>query len=202
MKKIFFIAAAAAGLFLVIPGGIGRAFAAGPEAKAVFVIAEKDFQDDELAKPLRMLKNSGVGVTIASTTLNQVSGMNGLIVKPHMLLKDVRAADFDAVVFIGGSGSVQYIDDPVAHKLIYDAFVAKKVIGAICLAPMVLARAGVLKYKRATVYPSEAENFKACGVHYTANPVEIYGNIVTANGPAAAGEFGSALLTLLKGGNT
>lgn len=153
-------------------------------------------------KPYRLLKNNGVAVTIASTTLEKVTGMNGLTVKPHILLKDVRAQDFDAVIFVGGSGSVQYIDDPFAHKLARDAFEAKKIVGAICLAPMILAKAGILKYKRATVYPSEAENLKACVVDYTGKPVEIYGNIVTADGPGSAGEFGTALLSLLKGGNT
>ncbi|MCU0651021.1 MAG: DJ-1/PfpI family protein [Candidatus Omnitrophica bacterium] len=196
MRKLFFAAAAAALLFVSASAGV--AYAA---QKAVFVIAEKNFQDDEFAEPRAILQNNGITVTVASTTLDQVTGMNGSKVKPDMLLKDVKAVNYDAVVFIGGSGAVQYIDDPVAHKLAQDAIARKKVVGGICLAPMILAKSGVLKDKKATVYPSEGDKLKACSVDYTAKPVQIDGNIVTADGPKSAASFGRALVMLLKGGN-
>jgi len=195
MRKIFFVAAAIAILSLA-----SGSFAYAAQ-KAVFIIAAQNFQDDEFTQPRSILKINGISVTVASTTLKEVIGMNGVKVMPDMLLKDVKAADFDAIVFIGGSGAVQYIDDPVAHKLAKDAVAKKKIVGAICLAPMILAKAGVLKDKKATVYPSEADNLKACSVDYTAKPVQIDGNIVTADGPKSAASFGRALVMLLKGGN-
>jgi protease I len=196
MSKIIRITLAAA--FLSVSACAGLAYAA---QKAVFIIAAENFQDDEFAQPLGILKNNGIAVTVASTTLKEAVGMNGSKVKPDMLLKDVKAVNFDAVVFIGGSGAVQYIDDPVAHKLAKDAVARGKIVGAICLAPMILAKAGVLKDKKATVYPSEGDKLKVCSVDYTAKPVQIDGNIVTADGPKSAASFGRALVMLLKGGN-
>ncbi|HBG61676.1 MAG TPA: DJ-1 family protein [Candidatus Omnitrophica bacterium] len=166
--------------------------------KAVFIIASENFQDDEFAQPLAVLEDNGVSVTVASTTTEEVTGMNGAKTTPDVLLSTIKADDFDAVVFIGGSGAAQYIDDPMAHKLAQDAIEQNKVLGAICLAPRILASAGVLTGKNATVYPTEGEKLKEAGVNYTANPVEQDGNIITADGPSSAKEFGEALVGLLK----
>jgi protease I len=108
-------------------------------------------------------------------------------------LSQVQARDYDAVIFIGGSGAAQYVDDPVAHKLAYDAVKERKVVGAICMAPLILAKAGLLKGKKATVYPALADDFKQYGMKYTAKPVEKDGRIITADGPNSAAEFGQEL---------
>ena len=162
--------------------------------KALMLIAQNNFQDDEYFRPREVLEKNGVKVTVASTTLNEVTGMLGGKVKPDILLNNVNVRDFDAVIFIGGSGAVQYLDDPLAHKLANDAINANKVVGAICIAPGILANAGVLKGKRATVYSSESRLLEAGGSVYTAKPVEKDGKIITASGPAAAAEFGETLV--------
>jgi len=72
-------------------------------------------------------------------------------------------------------------------------------VGAICIAPGILARAGILKDKKATVFPSEIETLKREGAHYSALPVVIDGKIVTADGPEAAEGFGKALVKTLGG---
>lgn len=66
-------------------------------------------------------------------------------------------------------------------------------MSAICLAPVTLANAGLLEGKRATVYPSAKSFLKWKGATYTGNPVEVDGNIVTANGPEVAEEFAQAV---------
>lgn len=167
--------------------------------KALFIIAQENFQDDEFAQPLDVLTSNNIAVTVASTTTDEVIGMNGGKAKPDMLLKDVKVDDYDAVVFIGGSGAAQYIDDPLAHLVAQEAIAKNKLVGAICLAPRILATAGVLKDKKATVYPSEGEKLKEQGVNYTAKPVEQDGNIITADGPGSARDFGEALKKALKG---
>jgi len=169
--------------------------------KAVLIIAQKDFQDDEFGKPFNILKENGFSVVVASTTLGEATGTNGAKVKPQVLVKNVRADDFDAVVFIGGPGAAQYLEDPAAHKLAQDAVEKNKILGGICLAPEILANAGVLKDKKATVYPSESQNLASKGALYTGNAVEKDGNIITADGPQSAEQFGQALKDALKGGS-
>jgi len=196
MKRIF-------GFILVLTilfSGVSIVFAQEQVGKkAVFIIPQENFQDDEFAQPLGIFEEQGINVTVASTTLNEVTGMNGAKTTPQMLLKDVNVDDYDVVVFIGGSGAAQYIDDPLAHQIAQEAIAKNKILGGICLAPRILASAGVLKDKNATVYPTEGEKLKECGVNYTAKPVEKDGNIITADGPGSAIEFGTVLVETLRG---
>jgi len=165
--------------------------------KVVMIIAHEGFQDDEFLRPKEILERNGIDVKVASTALSQATGMLGAKVKPDMLVSDINVRDFDAIVFIGGSGATQYLDDPVAHNLAQDATNTDRIVAAICIAPLTLAKAGILKGKRATVWPSEGEQLKAAGVNYTARPVEKDGNIITASGPVAASEFGEELVKAL-----
>ncbi len=180
---------------LAISGASAQSLSA---KKALLIIPSANFQDDEFAQPLGLLKNQGVIVTVASTTLDEVTGMNGAKTKPDVLLKEVSVEGFDAIVFIGGSGAMEYVDDPLAHTIAREAIAKNKIVGGICLAPRILASAGVLKDKKATVYPTEGDKLKACGVNYTAKPVERDGNVITADGPGSAVAFGEALVAALK----
>ena len=166
--------------------------------KVVMIIAENGFRDEELLEPKEILEGSGIEVKVASTTLNYAKGMLGASVKPDILVKDINANDFAAVVFVGGSGATQYWDDPIALKLAEQAASAQKIVAAICIAPVTLARAGILKGKRSTVFSSEAQELKAAGADYTGKAVERDGNIITADGPFSAKQFGEELLKALK----
>lgn len=165
--------------------------------KVLFIIASKNYRDEEYQKPRRIFEEAGAHITVASSTLNPAKGMLGLTVKPDILVTAVKGTDFDAVIFVGGSGSIEYWNHPKAHRLIKDAFVAGKVIGAICLAPITLANAGILKGKKATVFNTAAGQLKAKGVQYTGAAVEIAGKIVTADGPASAEKFGYTVARLI-----
>jgi len=181
-------------LFLFVFLGFQVSLAQGSAAKkAVFIIAAKDFQDDEFALPKAVLEKNGVQVTVASTTLAEITGMNGAKARVDILLGDVKVEDYDAVVFIGGSGAQQYVDDPLAQKIARESMAEGKVTAAICLAPVILTNAGVLKGKQATCYPSEGSKLSAAGVNYTAKPVEIDGKIITADGPTSAKQFGEEI---------
>jgi protease I len=117
---------------------------------------------------------------------------------PDKTLALVKAQDFDAVVFVGGAGAQAYFNDPAAHKLAKDAAAQGKVLGAICLGPAILARAGVLSGKKATVWSGARGDLEKGGADYTGNPVETSGKTVTANGPDAAAVFARAILAALK----
>lgn len=167
---------------------------------AVMIIAKKDFRDEELLQPKEILEKEGIEVTIASSSLSKSRGMLGTIVKPDITLDEVEVDDYDIIIFVGGMGASQYFYDPKAHKIAQEAANKGKVLGAICIAPVILANAGVLKGKNATVWSSECGSLEAQGAHYTGKPVEIDGMVVTANGPKAAEEFGGAIVTCFKKG--
>jgi len=161
--------------------------------RAVLIIAHNNFRDEEFFKPKEVLKDNDIEVVVSSSNLTEALGVLGAKVKPEMLVKDIQVKDFTAIIFVGGAGSSEYWDDPVAHRLIKEALLAGKILAAICIAPVTLAKAGVLKGRRATVWPSEAAELQAAGADYTGHPLERDGNIITASGPDAAGEFAQAI---------
>jgi protease I len=163
----------------------------------LIIIAAQNFRDEEYEKPRRILEEEGARVTVASTSLNPSKGVRGMIVKPDVLLQDVNPNDFQAVIFVGGVGSRQYFDDPIAHSIARKMFDDDKIVSAIFIAPVILVNAGLLADKKATVFSSEIGTLRAKGVNYTNVPVAKDGNIVTACGPEAAEQFGRILTEAL-----
>ncbi|HEX16254.1 MAG TPA: DJ-1/PfpI family protein [Deltaproteobacteria bacterium] len=167
------------------------------KGRILMIIAPEGFRDEELRVPKAFFEGRGFQVTIASATKGEARGMFGMRVKPDIELKEADVTRYDAVVFVGGVGAQRYFSNPEALRIAREAAQAGKVLGAICLAPGILARAGVLKGKRATVWASEGKTLKAMGAKYTGRPVEVDGLIVTANGPQAAEVFARQILELL-----
>lgn len=165
--------------------------------KVVMVIAHENFRDEELLEPKAVLEQNSIEVKVASSELSTARGKLGAKVEPDILFKDINLADFDALVFIGGPGSVEYWDDPLAHKLLQDAILSGKVVAGICAAAVTLAKSGILKGKRATVFSGDSQELINSGVNYTAAPLERDGNIITADGPKAARVFGEEIVKAL-----
>ncbi|MFA5372826.1 MAG: DJ-1/PfpI family protein [Candidatus Omnitrophota bacterium] len=186
-------------LFLAI-FGVFNCYAYGAEIKmknVLMVIAEDHFRDEEYFQPKNALEIKGINVLTASASLNTATGSLGGKVAPDLLISAADMKDYDALVLIGGGGAEQYYDDPVVHNLIRQAENRQKIIAAICIAPVILARAGALKGKKATVWHSEAGEINNAGGKYTGSKVEKDGNIITANGPDAVLGFIDELLKLL-----
>jgi protease I len=163
--------------------------------KVLMILAENPFRDPEYFEPKKVFEANGYKIT-TTCTAPIAQGAEGAKVKADILFKDVVAADYDAIVFIGGAGSYQYHNDKKAHALA--AYAAKnKVLGSICASVGTIANAGVLKGKKATSFPGVADMVKAGGAIYTGDGVTVDGNIVTADGPKSAKAFGEALVKVL-----
>lgn len=165
----------------------------------VLIIAEKIFRDEEYQVPKDVLTKAGIKVITASTTQGEAIGKLGLKVKPDILVSQIYIDKVDALIFIGGGGASQYFNDPLVHSLAKEAEQKGKIYGAICIAPTILANAGLLKGKIATVFPSPdgIEALKKGGANYTAGDVEVDGKLITGCGPEAAKEFGAELVKML-----
>ncbi len=166
--------------------------------KIVMVVASKNFKEIELLEPEVILFSKGAKVVIASSSLDSAVGTEGAKIKPEILLKDIKPKDWDAIVFVGGPGAKQYWDDKVAHNILIEAFKQNKVIGAICIAPVTLANAGILKDKRATVSEEVAAKLTSKGAKYIKIDVQRDGRIITASGPKAVEKFAEAIAKALE----
>jgi protease I len=167
------------------------------DKRAVFVVAFRNFRDEELLEPKAALEAEGAKVLVASSALGTAEGMLGARVAPDLLYTAVRVDDLDALVFIGGEGAAEYWDDRAAHKLAREAQAKGKVLGAICFAPSTLANAGLLEGRKATCYSTRKGHLQSRGAIVTGEPATRDGRLVTGEGPAAAKAFGAALVEAL-----
>lgn len=163
----------------------------------LMVVAQREFRDEEFVEPKNALEAAGHRVTIASKAVGPCTGTKGSAVRATVALSEARATRYDGAVFIGGEGARTLFDDPAAHRIAMELSRAGKVLGAICIAPVILARAGVLVGKKATVFPTEMESLKARHAVAKQQEVVIDGKLVTASSPAHARAFGAALVQVL-----
>jgi protease I len=156
----------------------------------------KNYQDEELDIPKGLFETEGAVLTIISSESGFATGMSGAKTEVDGTSEELNVADFDAIVFIGGLGVIEYHNDPIAQAIAQQATQQDKILAAICLAPVILANAGVLDGKQATVL-SGAKRLKRKGCTYVNEAVVVDGDIITANGPSAAEEFAREIITAL-----
>ncbi|MFA5352455.1 MAG: DJ-1/PfpI family protein [Candidatus Gracilibacteria bacterium] len=166
---------------------------------ALFIIAPENFRDEELFHPLAVLEKAGITNTIASREAGKCIGSKGGEIEAQIGINQINAEDFDAIIFIGGGGSEIYFEDAAAHLIAQKAFTSGKIVAAICAAPVILAKAGILRGKKATCFPAEEfeKALEENGAILTRSDVEIDGKIITANGPKSATAFGEEIVKKL-----
>ncbi len=168
--------------------------------KVVLVIAPDQFRDEELFVPKAELEKAGAETIVASTRTGQAKGMLGGAAHAETSIKDLREKDYDAIVVVGGMGSPEYLwEDKELHALLRGFQKASKVYAAICLSGAVLAKAGVLEGKQATVWetPESRKALEEGKAKFVNQPVVHDGKVVTANGPEAAADFAGTIINEL-----
>ena len=173
-----------------------------PNHRAVLVVAFQGFQDFEYQTTKDALEGLNIKTTTISSKIGEAIGKFGQSANIEKTFSDIEVERFGAVVFIGGPGAADYIEDDSAHQLARQAIEKDKVLGAICLAPAILAKAGVLQNKKATVWSSPLDRetieiLKKGQAEYIDQSVVVDGRIVTANGPMVAEDFGKRIGELL-----
>ena len=170
--------------------------------KIAMIIAFRDFRDAEYFLPKEILEKAGAKITTVSTKMGTAIGADGVDTEVDLLVENLNVADFDAIVFIGGPGALDYLDNENSYRVAKETVEKNKVLGSICVSPVILAKAGVLSGKRATVWSSPLDRgpvkiLKDNGAIYEDKSVVVDGKIVTGIGPEAAEEFGEALIEVL-----
>ena len=168
-------------------------------AKAVLIVPPNGFQDQELSETARALALANVQTVIASTRASRIVGAFGSVAQADMPLNQVKVEQFDAFVFIGGIGTIEYYNNPLAVGLARRAVAQQKVVAASSTAPVILAHAGVLRGVRATCLPAERNQLVAAGAVFTGAAVERDGRIITSTGPLVVPLFAGTIVEALAG---
>lgn len=115
--------------------------------KILMIIPPERFRDEELFITKEELENEGHSIIIASTKTGEIHGSRGGSIHSDIIIDDVNTKDYIAVVFVGGGGSKLLFNNQAAIKIAKNMNDQKKIVSAICLAPVILANAGILMKK-------------------------------------------------------
>ena len=163
----------------------------------ILLLLADGFEETEALVPLDLLRRGKCDVKTVGITGKTVSGAHGIAVTADLLPKEVNGK-IDALILPGGMPGTTNLDaSPDVDRLIQKTLSDGGRLAAICAAPMVLGRRGLLKNKRAVCFPGFESELK--GATVTKARVENDGMITTAVGMGAAYEFGLALIYRLKG---
>jgi 4-methyl-5(b-hydroxyethyl)-thiazole monophosphate biosynthesis len=156
------------------------------------------FEEIEAMSIVDTLRRAGVEVVIAGLQAGATEGSRGVNVIPDRSIDEIAIEEFAAVILPGGSpGYINLGRDRQVREFVTQAFAEGRIVAAICGAPTVLASLGILKGKKATVYPGkEAE---LTGAEFVNERVVVDGTVVTSQGPGTAIEFSVKLVELLVG---
>lgn len=168
----------------------------------VYLFLADGFETVEALAPVDVMRRAGIEVvTVSIMKRPEVVSAQGVTVVADALYEDVSLADASALVLPGGGVGT---DNLSAHEplraVLASAHSKGVLVAAICAAPMVLGRIGILEGRKATCYPGcEGDLF---GAEYTAAPVQEDGNIITGCGPGVSFDFGFAIVERLCGAGT
>lgn len=176
-----------------------QAGALGPLPVLIFV-SQRLFDDEVFLAVTRQLELAQMAYVVVSRDTAPAVGMEQTVLNPEVRLQDVRASDFSAFVLVGGSGIAIFWRDSLLHEKLREFTAAERIIGAVGIASICLANAGILKGLRATTIPErEAVSMLRAGeARYLPNPVVTDGNIITASTHLQARAFARRLVYWLK----
>lgn len=167
--------------------------------KAVLIIGSQNFQDQELFGTKSVLDAAQVQTFIASSRTGMIQGILGNMAEASIPVNRLKVDDYDAIIFIGGPGAAEYASNPAIMNMVRETVRKGKVLGAIGVAPTILANANVLAGIQATSFLSERDRLIQAGAIYTVFAVQRDRSIITATGAQAAVQFGRAIVDALSG---
>ena len=168
----------------------------------LMVIPHTQFRNEEFFEPKQLLEDEGAKITVASTVAGMCRGMQGGAVKAEISIAEAKADDYSAIVICGGSSVPDvFWNDKKLQELTATMAGAGKIVAAICLSTVVLAKAKLLAGREATVYflPQAIQELKDAGATYVKETLLIHNNIILAEGPPDSLRFGQAIRTALAG---
>lgn len=161
--------------------------------KILLIVAPHNFRDEEYFIPRDIFLKNGFEVFTASIKKEVASGIYGGEARVDFLIEDIKIGDYRAIVFVGGEGAMKYLDNEEVYTFI-KKIPPSIILSAICIAPLILLNAGVLKNRKVTVWSSPLERtsikmIEEKGAFYLEEEVVCDKNIITAKGPEVAEKF-------------
>ena len=169
--------------------------------KKIIVPLAYGLEEIEAIAGIDVLRRADIEVTTVSLGDLKVKGAHDIVILADKLIDDIDVDEFDGILLPGGMpGSTNLRDDERVVNMIKSLNESGKLVSAICAAPIVLEKAGVLKGRKATAYPGFDGEMPSC--NYMGDRVVVDNNVITGKGPGAALEFAFEVVNYLVGEET
>jgi 4-methyl-5(b-hydroxyethyl)-thiazole monophosphate biosynthesis len=164
--------------------------------KNALIILAEGFEEIEAITPIDLLRRAGIKVTIAGLNALEVKGSHDIIVKAEILLQQISGS-LDALILPGGPGHTNLLNSQTVLDLVISSFKQNILCAAICAAPAIFGKAGILKGKKATCFPGYEA--KLGGGIFIDKKVVTDGKIITSRGAGTAIDFALEIINYLEG---
>lgn len=166
--------------------------------KKVVVFLADGAEEIEAISPVDILRRAGAEVTLAGVGGKEIICAHNIKIVCDKELSEISGEDFDMYVLPGGvRGTESLSDSEIIKDTVKKAYSDGKTVAAICAAPSVLGKIGILNGKRATCYPGFEKYLD--GAEFVSASVVCDGNIITSRGAGTAMNFSLALVKALYG---
>ncbi|MBE6644339.1 MAG: DJ-1/PfpI family protein [Ruminococcaceae bacterium] len=164
----------------------------------IAVLLADGFEEIEALTPVDMLRRAGLDVKTVGLNGKIAAGSHKIPVICDLEPAEVELDKVSMTIFPGGMPGALNLDaSPFTDKIIEATLKNGGRLAAICAAPLVLGRRGLLDGKRATCYPGFEKELT--GANTTGECVVTDGNITTAKGMGVALDFANELIALILG---
>ncbi|MEO7410739.1 MAG: type 1 glutamine amidotransferase domain-containing protein [Sphingomicrobium sp.] len=172
------------------------------DGKHVLIMATDRFEESELFGPLEILRGRGATVVLASLEMKPILGTvhdePGKTIAPDLLIDEVDAGDYDALLLPGGVGNPDRLrGEPAAVALVRAFADAGKPVAAICHGPWLLVEADVVRGRKVTSWPSIRTDLRNAGGDVVDEAAAVDGNVITSRNPDDVPAFTDALANAL-----
>jgi 4-methyl-5(b-hydroxyethyl)-thiazole monophosphate biosynthesis len=169
------------------------------EQKKICIHLADGFEEVEAITPIDVLRRAGHEVTIVSVDEKvEVRGGQDIIVNANLKIDEINYDEYDMLILPGGNVGTNNLEEHQKLKEVIQQFdQQKKWIAAICAAPRVLGKLGILDGRKATCYPGNEEYL--AGAEVTGNETEVDGHIITGRGVGVAMNFALKIVEVIDG---
>lgn len=168
--------------------------------KNAIVFMAEGYEEMELVISVDMLRRAGINtktVTLGDS-ISPVSGANNIQMVPDITLSQVKLDELDLILLPGGLGGTnRMIENKTVLELLVNANKQQKTLAAICAAPLVFKKAGIINNRQITSHPATSEDFKE--LNYQRKRVVVDSNIITSRAPGTTFEFALTVISQILG---
>lgn len=161
----------------------------------IYVLLVDGFEEIEALEPVDIMRRAGLEVKTVGVNDKIVCGSHNIKVEADIMIDEVAVDKMELLMLPGGPGHEIMDASNDAHALINTAHAKGVYISAICAAPSIIGKKGLLDGKKATCFPGFEKYLY--GAEVTGEKVAHDGQFITGKGAGAAADFGFKMVEIL-----